>query len=253
MKNRIEQIFNQKKDLLNIFITAGFPAIDSLPDIAKELISQGVSIIEIGMPNSDPLAEGEAIQKASAIALSNGITMDLIFNQAAEIRKFSSSIPLIIMGYFNQLLQFGVASFLKKCAKAGVDGLIIPDLPVKVYQQKYKYLFEEHQVKISFLITPQTSEQRIKSLDAACTSFLYIVSDNSLTGSKTDGFNKDQITYFKRIKGLNLTSPTMIGFGISSKKMVEEANKYANGAIIGSAFIEAVKNNEQISFIDKLI
>ncbi|MCF6351789.1 MAG: tryptophan synthase subunit alpha [Cyclobacteriaceae bacterium] len=253
MKNRIEQVFTQNKDLLNIYITAGYPQINSLPEIAQGLINQGVDVIEIGMPNSDPLAEGEAIQKASAIALSNGITMDLIFNQAAEIRKFSSSIPLIIMGYFNQLLQFGITSFLQKCAKAGIDGLIIPDLPVKVYQQKYKHLFEQYQVKISFLITPQTSEQRIKLLDAACTLFLYIVSDNSLTGANTNGFSADQINYFKRVKSMSLTSPTMIGFGISSKKMVEEANKYSNGAIIGSAFIKAVDKNEQKSFIDKLI
>ncbi len=253
MENRIKLVFEQEKTPLNIYITAGYPQINSLPNIAKKLVSQGVNIIEIGMPNSDPLAEGAAIQKASAAALANGITMDSIFSQVAEIRKFSSSIPLIIMGYFNQLLQFGVESFLRKCAKVGIDGLIIPDLPVEVYQQKYQHLFEQYQVKISFLITPQTNEKRIKLLDAACTSFLYIVSDNSLTGSKTDGFNKNQITYFKRVKRLNLQSPTMIGFGISTKKMVEEANKYSNGAIIGSAFIEAVKNNEQILFIDKLI
>ncbi len=253
MKNRIEQVFNQEKDLLNIFITAGFPAIDSLPDIAKQLINQGVDVIEIGMPYSDPLADGEVIQEASSIALNNGITINEIFEQAAEIRAMSDSIPLILMGYFNQLLQVGVEHFLKKCKESGVDGLIIPDLPVDVYLSKYEEMFKLYGINISFLITPQTSEERIKLLDKACTSFLYIVSDNSLTGSKTDGFSKDQITYFKRVKGLSLTSPTMIGFGISSKKMVEEANKYANGAIIGSAFIEAVKNTEQMSFIDKLI
>ncbi len=253
MEKRIDHVFEQKESRINIFITAGYPQINSLPDIAKELINQGVNIIEIGMPSSDPLAEGEAIQKASAIALSNGITMDLIFNQAAEIRKFSSSIPLIIMGYFNQLLQFGVAPFLQQCAKAGVDGLIIPDLPMEVYQQKYRRLFAQYQVKISFLITPQTSEQRIKLLDIACTSFLYIVSDNSLTGANASGFSAVQIKYFKRIQKMKLSSPTMIGFGISSKKMVEEANKYSNGAIIGSAFIKAVEKNEEVRFIDKII
>lgn len=253
MKNRIAQVFKQQSDLLNIYITAGYPKIDSLPKIAKKLINQGVNVIEIGIPYSDPLADGQVIQKASAIALGNGITMKKIFNQVTQIRKDSTSTPLIFMGYFNQLLQFGVESFLQKCAEVGIDGLIIPDLPVEVYLDKYIDLFEAYQIKISFLITPQTSEQRIRLLDTACTSFLYIVSDNSLTGNKMGRFSEEQIAYFKSIKKLNLTSPTMVGFGILSKKMVAEANLYANGAIIGSAFIEAVKNNEEILFIDKLI
>ncbi len=253
MKNRIAQVFNQQKSLLNIFITAGYPQINSLPKITKELINQGVNIIEIGMPYSDPLADGKVIQAASAIALKNGITMRSIFNQVEEIRAYSLSTPLIMMGYFNQLLQFGVPSFLQKCKEVGVDGLIIPDLPVEVYLNQYQELFEKYEIKISFLITPQTSEERIIKLDQACTSFLYIVSDNSLTGGKSVGFSAKQINYFKKIKNLPLTSPTMIGFGISSKKMVEEANLYSNGAIIGSAFIEAIRVNNQVSFIHKLL
>ncbi len=252
MKTRIEQVFKQDKDLLNIFITAGYPQINSLPNIAKELINQGVDVLEIGMPYSDPLADGEVIQEASSIALNNGITINKIFGQVVEIRRMSDSIPLILMGYFNQLLQVGVEEFLKKSKKSGVDGLIIPDLPVEVYLSGYKELFEQYGIKISFLITPQTSEERIKMLDKTCTSFLYIVSDNSLTGTSSDGFNKEQLAYFKRIKALELSSPTMIGFGISSKNMVVEANKYADGAIIGSAYIEAIRTNEGVKFIEML-
>lgn len=251
--NRIEQVFEQHKDLLNIYITAGYPKIDSLPKNAQQIINQGVDVLEIGLPYSDPLADGEVIQRASAIALSNGITIDKIFDQVAEIRLMSNTIPIILMGYFNQLLQVGVERFLEKCQQSGVDGLIIPDLPVEVYIANYQPLFEEFQIKISFLITPQTSNERINLLDKACTSFLYIVSDNSLTGVKLDGFSDEQLAYFKRIKKLHLSSPTMIGFGISSKNMVKQANLYANGAIIGSAYIEAVRLNNEISFIDKLI
>ncbi len=253
METRIEQLFKQNKDLLNIYITAGYPEINSLPKIAEGLINQGVDVIEIGMPYSDPLADGEVIQQASAIALNNGITINKIFEQATGIRKMSESIPLILMGYFNQLLQIGVENFLKKCKSSGVDGVIIPDLPVEVYLLDYEEMFKSNGIKISFLISPQTTEERIYLLDKACTSFLYIVSDNSLTGTKSEGFTTSQVDYFKRIEKMKLSSPTMIGFGISSKKMAKEANVYANGVIIGSAFIEAVKNNEQMSFIDKLI
>lgn len=251
--NRIEQVFKQQKDLLNIFITAGYPEIDSLPKKAQQVINQGVDILEVGLPYSDPLADGEVIQRASAVALSNGITINKIFDQVAEIRKISNSIPIILMGYFNQLLQVGVEHFLEKCQQSGVDGLIIPDLPVEVYIAKYQSLFENYQIKISFLITPQTSNERINILDKACTSFLYIVSDNSLTGANSDGFSEEQLAYFKRIRNLYLVSPTMIGFGISSKNMVKQANLYSNGAIIGSAYLEAIRLNNEISFIDKLI
>lgn len=247
--NRIEKVFSQNKELINIFITAGYPQINSLSKIAQRLINQGVDIIEIGMPYSDPLADGEVIQKASAIALDNGITMDAIFNQIVEIRKESDTIPLIMMGYFNQVLQVGVEQFLSNCKKGGIDGLIIPDLPYEVYSKEYQSLFEKYGIKISFLVTPQTTIERIKKLDNACSAFLYIVSDNSLTGAKTEGFSEQQILYFKRIKEMNLKSPTMIGFGVSNKKMVEEANNYSNGAIIGSAYLEAIRKEKGAEFI----
>lgn len=251
--NRINQIFETNKGLLNIFITAGYPQIDSLPKLANELIQQGVDVIEVGMPYSDPLADGPIIQNANSIALKNGITISKIFEQVADIRKGFTTIPIILMGYFNQLLQVGVEPFLNKCKESGVDGLIIPDLPVEVYNKEYKALFKEYEIGISFLITPQTSDARIYLLDKACTSFLYIVSDNSLTGSKAEDFSEQQILYFERIRSLNLSSPTMIGFGISNKKMVEQANTYASGAIIGSAYLDAIRLNNHTSFIDKLI
>lgn len=251
--NRLKHVFDTNKELLNIFITAGYPQIDSLPMLTKQLIQKGVDIIEVGMPYSDPLADGPIIQNASSIALNNGITIAKIFEQVAETRKNSSTIPLLLMGYFNQLLQVGVEKFLIKCKASGVDGLIIPDLPVEVYNSQYKALFEKHQINISFLVTPQTTDARIDLLDEACTAFLYIVSDNSLTGAKIEGFTTKQINYFERIKKRKLKSPTMIGFGISSKTMVKQANKYANGAIIGSAYLESVRLNNHSAFIDKLV
>jgi len=250
--NRLDTVFAMEKPLLNIFITAGYPKIDSLPKLAAGLFKKGVDVIEVGMPYSDPLADGPIIQNASAIAIENGITIAMIFEQVKQIRALESTSPILLMGYFNQVLQIGVESFLKQCQQVGVDGLIIPDLPYDVYMEHYQSLFEEYKIAISFLVTPQTADERIRALDNACSGFLYIVSDNSLTGSKSDGFNEVQLAYFKRIKQLNLKSATMIGFGISSKKMADDANKYSNGAIIGSAYLEAIRNNVEIGFIDSL-
>jgi len=250
--NRLDTVFELNKPLLNIFITAGYPKLDSLPKLAKSLLIKGVDVIEVGMPYSDPLADGPIIQNASAIAIENGITVSIIFDQIKEIRALNNSTPILLMGYFNQILQVEVESFLKQCQQVGVDGLIIPDLPYDVYIEHYQSLFEKYKITISFLITPQTADARIHALDAACSAFLYIVSDNSLTGSKSDGFSEVQLAYFKRIKALNLKSSTMIGFGISSKEMVVEANKYSNGAIIGSAYIEAIRNNIEADFIEQL-
>ncbi len=251
--NRLDKIFAQQKQLINIFITAGYPKLDSLPKLVNQLITSGIDIIEVGMPYSDPLADGAVIQKASAQALANGLTIELTFKQIAQIRKQHNDTPILIMGYFNQVLQVGVEQFLINCKAVGVDGLIIPDLPYEVYVKEYQSLFEKYNINISFLITPQTSTERINKFDQACSAFLYIVSDNSLTGAKTEGFLEQQILYFKRIKEMNLTSPIMIGFGISNKKMVEQANLYANGAIIGSAYLEAIRINKQDEFINKLI
>ncbi len=250
--NRLEQVFAKQKELINIFITAGYPNLNSLPKLVNKLIKSGVDVIEVGMPYSDPLADGEVIQKASTQALENGIIIPKIFDQIKEIRTQNKTTPLLLMGYFNQVLQVGVEAFLKKCNAVDVDGLIIPDLPFEVYLKEYKLLFEKYGIKISFLVTPQTSTERIRKLDKACSAFLYIVSDNSLTGAKTEGFSTQQLLYFDKIKRLQLSTPTMIGFGISNRKMVHEANINANGAIIGSAYLESIRLKNDNGFLSEL-
>lgn len=251
--NRIEKLFAKKKELINIFLTAGYPKLDSLPVLVNNLITKGVDIIEVGMPYSDPLADGEVIQKTSATALENGMTIQILFDQIKQIRQNESATPILLMGYFNQVLQVGVKAFLKNCKSVGVDGLIIPDLPYEIYKNEYRSMFEKYDIKISFLVTPQTSIDRILELDRACSAFLYIVSDNSLTGVKSAGFSQKQLLYFENIKKLKLNSPTMIGFGISNKQMVKEANVLANGAIIGSAYLESIRTKKEDQFIDELI
>lgn len=251
--NRIEKVFAQKKELINIFITAGYPKLDSLPVLVNNLIDKGVDIIEVGMPYSDPLADGEVIQKSNATALKNGMTLQIIFDQIKQIRQNENTTPILLMGYFNQVLQVGVETFLKNCKSAGVDGLIIPDLPYEIYKIEYRQMFEKHGIKISFLITPQTSTNRILELDKTSSAFLYIVSDNSLTGIKATGFSQKQLLYFENFKKLKLSSPTMIGFGISNKQMVKDANVHANGAIIGSAYLESIRAKKEDQFINELI
>lgn len=250
--NRIATTFAKQKPLLNIFITAGYPHLDSLPSLAKQLFQSGVDILEVGMPYSDPLADGPVIQETSTIALKNGITMQQIFDQIKTIRQTEKNAPIFLMGYLNQVIQYGPEAFLKACATTEVDGLIIPDLPHQIYLEKYQLLFERYGLAISFLVTPSTSEERIKALDKACNSFLYIVSDNSITGGSTGDFGSSQLAYFKRIKSMKLDSPTMIGFGISSKKMLNQAGELANGAIIGTAYLKSVKEGTQKRFIDEL-
>lgn len=250
--NRIQKVFSQNKSLLNIFITAGFPEKDSLPKLSAELFKNGIDMLEVGMPYSDPLADGPVIQNSSAIALRNGISLSTIFDQIREIRKVEKKAPIFLMGYLNQLMQYGIEPFLKKCKEAEVDGLIIPDLPYGIYLSNYSGLFKKYTIAISFLITPQTTTERIRALDDVCNSFLYIVSDNSITGDTKGSFSDSQLAYFERIKKLNLKNPTMIGFGISSKNMLLEAGKYANGAIIGTAYLEAIRNNENEAFIRAL-
>lgn len=246
--NRIQNTF-QKKNILNIYITAGFPKLNNTIQIVKELAKNGVDMVEIGMPFSDPLADGPTIQNSSDIAIKNGITLDLIFSQIEEIRK-TVDIPIILMGYFNQLLQYGVESFIKKAANVGVDGFIIPDLPLDVYQTEYKSLMEQHGLKMSFLITPQTTEERVKLIAKESTAFLYMVSSFSITGSKSE-IQQNQIDYFKKIDSLNLNTPKLIGFGISNKQTFDTACQFANGAIIGSAFIKALQNDNDLELTIK--
>lgn len=238
---------NKEKKLLSIYFTAGYPQPEDTLTIIKKLEKNGVDMIEIGLPFSDPLADGPTIQESSTKALQSGMTTLKLFEQLKDIRK-SVSIPLLIMGYFNPILQFGVEEFCKKCTEIGIDGLIIPDLPVDVYTEEYKAIFEKYDLINVFLITPQTSPQRIRFIDSVSNGFIYMVSSASVTGT-TKGFGNETKAYFKRISEMNLKNPQIIGFGISDKESFEQATEFAKGAIIGSAFIKHVTENgtEKIS------
>ena len=239
--NRINKVFNKKKNLLSIYFTAGFPDINDTLKIIKELDKSQVDMIEIGLPFSDPLADGPTIQKSSEKALSNGMTTNLLFDQLKDLRKISD-IPVVIMGYFNPILQYGIEKFCSNCKDVGIDGLIIPDLPADIFKKNYKIIFEKYKLNMMFLITPQTSNERINLIDDLSKGFIYMVSSYSVTGAK-DSFDKYQIEYFKRIKKLNLSNPLLIGFGISNKKTFQAACQNSNGAIIGSAYIKYIENH----------
>lgn len=238
--NRINQKLKENKKLLSIYFSAGFPKLDDTVSIIENLEKNGVDMIEIGLPFSDPLADGPTIQASSTQALKNGMTTNVLFNQLKDIRK-TVSIPLIVMGYFNPMLQYGVEAFCKKCQDIGIDGLIIPDLPVDVYNEEYRAIFEKYGLINVFLITPQTSVERINFIDSISNGFIYMVSSASVTGSSS-GFGEVQTNYFKRIADMNLKNPQIIGFGISDSETFKQATKYAKGAIIGSAFIKHLKS-----------
>jgi tryptophan synthase alpha chain len=248
--NRINQKLQEDKKLLSIYFTAGYPNIDDTISIIQNLENNGVDMIEIGLPFSDPLADGPTIQASSTQALKNGMTTEVLFKQLKDIRK-SVTIPLIIMGYFNPMLQYGVEAFCKKCQEIGIDGLIIPDLPVDVYHDEYKATFEKYGLINVFLITPQTSDERIRYIDSISNGFIYMVSSASTTGAKS-GFGDEQTAYFKRIANMNLKNPQIVGFGISNNETFTQATKYAKGAIIGSAFVKHV-TNEGIQTIDTFV
>ncbi len=239
--NRINQKLEEDKKLLSIYFTAGYPNINDTVSIIQNLKKSHVDMIEIGLPFSDPLADGPTIQDSSTKALRNGMTSELLFKQIRDIRE-TVSIPLIIMGYFNPMLQFGVEAFCKKCQEIGVDGLIIPDLPVDVYYEEYKSTFEKYGLINVFLITPQTSDERIRFIDSVSDGFIYMVSSASTTGAKT-GFGNEQDEYFDRIAKMNLKNPQIVGFGISNNETFTQATKQAKGAIIGSAFIKYLTKN----------
>ncbi|QXP51840.1 tryptophan synthase subunit alpha [Cellulophaga sp. HaHa_2_95] len=234
--NRINQKMQEDKKLLSIYFTAGYPSLNDTVKVIQDLEASGIDMIEIGLPFSDPLADGPTIQNSSTAALKNGMTTTILFEQLKDIRK-SVSIPLILMGYFNPMLQYGVEAFCKKCAEIGIDGLIMPDLPLDVYQDEYEAIFKKYDLKNIFLITPQTSDARILQIDAASDAFIYMVSTASVTGSKS-GFGEEQTSYFNRIAAMNLKNPQIVGFGINNSSTFKQATTHAKGAIIGSAFIK---------------
>jgi len=240
--NRIQTLFsNKKSNILNVFYTAGFPQRDSTVLIAQELEAAGVDMIEIGIPFSDPIADGPVIQESNKIALDNGMSVKLLLDQVKEIRK-SVKIPVILMGYLNPVMQYGVERFCKDAAASGVDGLILPDMPMDEYLTTYKSMFEAHGLSNTFLISPTTSEKRVQQIDAASQGFIYAVSSSSTTGAKKD-FGDEQISYFQKLKAMKLKNPFLIGFGISNQATFSRASEFSSGAIIGSAFITLLKNS----------
>jgi tryptophan synthase alpha chain len=237
--NRIEKLFSRgNKNILSIYFTAGYPGLNDTLPIIKELDNAGVDMIEIGMPFSDPVADGPVIQRSSEKALQNGMSLNLLFKQLEKVREVTD-LPLIMMGYINPFFRFGMENFIRKCIETGIDGTIIPDLPVEEYLESYVSLYERNNIFNIFLISPQTPEERIKYLDSISKGFLYMVSTSSTTGIKK-GFDNSQAAYFRKIRDLNLNTPELIGFGISDKSSFDEACTYSSGAIIGSAFIKAL-------------
>ena len=239
--NRIDQPFLSKKNILNIYFTAGFPKLVDTIRIAMELERAGADMIEIGLPFSDPIADGPTIQGSSDAAISNGMTLNLLFGQLKELRTHVK-IPVVLMGYLNPILQYGFQKFCADCKSTGIDGLILPDLPMYEYKSVYKTVMDEKGLYNIFLVTPQTSVERIMEIDEFTNGFIYLVSSLSITGAKS-GISEKQIEYFSRIKRMNLKNKILIGFGISDNRTFAKACQYSDGSIIGSAFIKQLKHD----------
>jgi len=238
--NRIKELFEKKKNILSIYYTAGYPNISDTIQIADLLEKHGADMLEIGFPYSDPVADGPVIQASSKQSLDQGMTLKVLFEQLKDLRKHVT-IPVLLMGYVNPVLQFGVENFCKACAEVGVDGCIVPDLPMVEYEEFYKGCFEEHNLSNVFLITPQTADERIHKIDGLTNGFIYLLSSSATTGKNLE-VGDTTAQYFGRIKAMNLKNPTMIGFGISDRTTFDKACSYANGAIIGTAFVKAIEN-----------
>ncbi|MES2266040.1 MAG: tryptophan synthase subunit alpha [Bacteroidota bacterium] len=250
--NRLNQLFASKNNnLLSIYFTAGYPELNSTVDIAEALEKAGADFLEIGFPYSDPVADGPTIQHSSQTALDNGMNLNLLFEQLKDLRS-RVSIPVLLMGYVNPIVQYGVERFCKAAAAAGVDGIIVPDLPMYEYEMMYSNHFEENGLSNIFLVTPQTSEERIRKIDTLSNSFIYLLSSSSITGGNlqlTDSIEG----YYNRIKAMDLKNPTIIGFGISDSQSFGKACQYANGAIVGSAFVKLLGKDNYMEKIPAFI
>jgi tryptophan synthase alpha chain len=254
--SRIKDLFEKKKErILNVYCTAGYPNLDSTVQVMNTLQNAGADLIELGMPYSDPLADGPVIQASGMKALQNGMTISKLFDQLQDFRN-EVNVPVILMGYLNPLLQFGFEKFCSRASEVGVDGLIIPDIPVYEYEAEYKPIIEKYGLDFIFLVTPETSEERIRKIDSLSSGFIYAVSSSSITGSDKD-FSPVE-TYLQRLQNMQLKNPILVGFGIKDKETFDTACKYANGAIIGSAYIKALENSKDIQqttkdFIDSVL
>jgi tryptophan synthase alpha chain len=243
--NRIKTLFqNKKQEILNIYFTAGFPHLQDTRRVLRSLQEAGADLIEIGMPYSDPVADGETIQQANQQALENGMTVRLLFEQLQDMRS-EIQVPVLLMGYLNPVLQYGVEAFCEKCQEIGIDGLILPDIPADVFEEEYKAIFDQYGLLNIFLITPQTPEHRIRHIDTISEGFIYMVSSASVTGAKS-GISDAQSSYFDRINQMNLTNPRLIGFGISNQATFQKACSYSSGAIIGSAFLKILAQSQDM-------
>lgn len=238
--NRIDKLFTRKQsDILSIYFTGGFPHRDSTVDIIKALADGGIDMIEVGVPFSDPMADGPVIQESSTIALRNGMNLHLLLDQVEEARRTVTEIPMVLMGYLNPMMQYGIEPLFKRCKEAGIDALIIPDLPFHEYMRDIRELCRKYDLPMIMLITPETSDERIKLIDENCDGFIYMVSAAATTGTR-DSFGEAQLDYFRHVNSLDLSHKRLIGFGISNPSTLGEAFTYASGAIIGSLFIKCL-------------
>jgi tryptophan synthase alpha chain len=250
--NRIDQLFQEKQgEILSVYFTAGYPSLGDTVPLLKSLQKHGADMVEIGMPFSDPLADGPVIQESSQAALQNGMTLDLLFRQLEGIRS-SIQIPLVLMGYLNPVLKMGVEKFLIRCHETGIDGVILPDLPPDTYEDSYLELFRSYGIHHALLITPHTSEDRIRRIAGLSGGFLYLVADAATTGARNT-LEEHQVEYFRRIRDMDLGLPGLVGFGISNRETFLAACRYARGAIIGSAFVRAMGEAGQPSLDQKVL
>lgn len=246
MSNRIDALFERKpKDILSVFFTAGFPSLDDTGKIIRCLNENGVDMVEIGMPFSDPMADGPVIQDSSNIAIKNGISVARILEQVARARREVPDMPFVLMGYINPILQYGIERFFHDAREAGADGVIIPDMPFEEYQKNFRQLSTKYSLPVIMLITPETSEKRIRLIDENCDGFIYMVSSASTTGTR-DKFLPEQLEYFRRINSMGLSHKRLIGFGISNRSTLQDAWDNAAGAIVGSLFIKCLKQEDNI-------
>lgn len=241
--NRINQLFQDSpKNLLSVYFCAGFPTLNSTADVIRTLEKNGVNMIEIGIPFSDPMADGIVIQDAATRALRNGMSLRILFEQLQDIRR-DVRIPLILMGYLNPIMHFGFEAFCRKCTECGIDGVIIPDLPFREYEENYKAVAQKYDIRVIMLITPETSEARVREIDEHTDGFIYMVSSAATTGAQKD-FDSQKQAYFKKIQDMHLRNPRMVGFGISNKQTFDAACANSSGAIIGSRFVTLLNEAE---------